>query len=411
MSKVRTDKKGRKLLPGESQRQDRKYEYKYQDALGVRRTVYSWRLSPSDPTPKGKRADLSLREKENLIKKELDAQVAPNGGNLTVLELVEKYVSQKRGVSHNTMTNYQFVINIITKEKFGQKRINTVKKSDAKGWLIKLQDDGRGWSTIHSIRGVVRPAFQMAIDDDLLNKNPFDFELKTVVTNDSVTREAITTAEENAFLEFIKNDDHYCKYYDGIFILFKTGLRVSEFVGLTIKDFDFDNDRIIVDHQLQRTSNMKYLVSDPKTGYGTRMIPMTTEVRACFKRIIENRTDPKVEPIVQGYSEFLFLDKNDKPTVALHWEKLFQRICKKYDKTHMKKLPKITPHVCRHTFCSNMAKAGMNPKALQYIMGHSDISITLNTYTHFSFKDAKEDMCKITEGIEATKKTRKKRAS
>ena len=58
-----------------------------------------------------------------------------------------------------------------------------------------------------------------------------------------------------------------------------------------------------------------------------------------------------------------------------------------------------------------MAKAGMNPKALQYIMGHSDISITLNTYTHFSFKNATEDMCKITEGIEATKKTREKRAS
>ena len=184
------------------------------------------------------------------------------------------------------MANYRFVINIIKKEAFGQKRIDKIKKSDAKEWLIKLQDDGRGYSTIHSVRGVVRPAFQMAVDDDLLNKNPFEFELNTVVVNDSVTREAITRKQERAFLEFVKNDNHFCKYYDGIFILFKTGLRISEFVGLTGKNIDFENNKIIVDHQLQRTRNMEYVIEDPKTDCGTRMVPMTPEVKACFERII-----------------------------------------------------------------------------------------------------------------------------
>ncbi len=145
MSEVRRDNKGRKLWTGESQRKDGKYEYKYQDAFGVRRTVYSWKLTPADTIPKGKRNDISLREKEKQIQKELDGNLAPNGGNLTVLELVEKYVGQKRGVRHNTMANYRFVINIIKKEVFGQKRIDKIKKSDAKEWLIKLQDDGRGY--------------------------------------------------------------------------------------------------------------------------------------------------------------------------------------------------------------------------------------------------------------------------
>ena len=239
MSEVRRDNKGRKLWTGESQRKDGKYEYKYQDAFGKRRTVYSWKLTPADTIRKGKRNDLSLREKEQQIQKELDANLVPNGGNLTVLQLVEKYVAQKKGVRHNTKANYNFVINIIKKEAFGQKRIDKIKIYDAKEWLIKLQDDGRGYSTIHSVRGVVRPAFQMAVDNDLLNKNPFNFELKTVVVNDSVTREAITRKQERAFLEFVKNDKHFCKYFDGIFILFKTGLRISEFVGLTFRDIDF----------------------------------------------------------------------------------------------------------------------------------------------------------------------------
>ena len=81
--------------------------------------------------------------------------------------------------------------------------------SDAKCWLIKLQKDGRGYSSIHSIRGVVRPAFQMAVDDDLIRKNPFEFQLATVVVNDSVTREAITRKQERAFLEFLANDKHF----------------------------------------------------------------------------------------------------------------------------------------------------------------------------------------------------------
>lgn len=398
MSEVRRDSKGRKLFNGESQRKDGKYEYKYQDARGKRKTVYSWKLTPADKVPAGKRNDISLREKEKQIQKDLNSNITPDGGDFTVLQLVEKYVSTKTGVRHNTRSNYNFVINVIKKEEFGQKRIDKVKSSDAKQWLIKMQQvDGRGYSSIHTIRGVVRPAFQMAVDDDLLVKNPFEFQLNTVVVNDSVTREAITRKQERDFLEFVKNDKHFCKYYDGIYILFKTGLRISEFVGLTKKNIDFENNRIIVDHQLQRTRNMQYVIEDTKTESGERMVPMTPEVKECFRRILDNRKNPKIEPMVEGYSGFLFLDKNGRPMVALHWEKYFQHIREKYNKIYKVQMPKVTPHVCRHTFCSNMAKSGMNPKTLQYIMGHSEIGVTLNTYTHLGYEDAEEEMLKVTE--------------
>lgn len=395
MSEIRKDSKGRRLATGESQDKDGRYRYKYNDAFGKRKSVYSWRLTESDPYPKGKRKDISLREKEKEVEKALRNAVATSGGNMTVLELVQKYISQKRGVKHNTQANYNFVINVIKKEDFGAKRIDKIKLSDAKTWLIKLQDDGRGYSSIHSIRGVVRPAFQMAVDDDLINKNPFEFQLATVVVNDSVTREAITRKQQREFLRFIKEDKHFCKYYDGIYILFHTGLRVSEFVGLTINDIEFDKERIKVDHQLQRTRNMKYEILTPKTEKGERYVPMQKDVADCFRRIIQNRKHPKIEPMIDGYSGFLFLDKNDMPMVALHWEKYFQHIREKNNSIYKVQMPCITPYVCRHTFCSNMAKSGMNPKTLQYIMGHSDIGVTLNTYTHLQFEDALVEMKKV----------------
>jgi site-specific recombinase XerD len=287
------------------------------------------------------------------------------------------------------------VVNIIKKEEFGRKRIDEVKFSDAREWLIKLQDDGKGYSSVHSIRGVVRPAFQMAVEDEILNKNPFDFQLAGVVVNDSVTREAITRKQERAFLEFVKNDKHFCRYYEGIYILFKTGLRISEFVGLTISDIDFKEHKIKVDHQLQRKRNMEYTIETPKTESGVRYVPMTDDVEKCFKKIISNRKKPDVEPMIDGYTGFLYLDKNEKPMVALHWEKYFQHIREKYNGIYKVQMPNVTPHVCRHTFCSNMAKSGMNPKTLQYIMGHSDISVTLNTYTHLQFDDAQSEMKKV----------------
>lgn len=395
MSEKRRDNRNRILRNGESQRKDGRYAYKYIDATGKQQFVYSWKLEKTDKLPEGKRDCLSLREKERQILRDLDDQIAPRGGEMTVLELVQKYIRQKTGVRPNTEAGYQTVVNILKQEKFGGMRIDRVKTSDAKCWLIRLQKDGRSYSSIHSIRGVVRPAFQMAVEDDLIRKNPFEFQLATVVVNDSVTREAISRKQERAFLEFVKNDKHFSRYYEGIYILLKTGLRISEFVGLTLADLDMVNRIITVDHQLQRTSKMEYIIEATKTTSGTRKIPMTDDVYACFERIIANRQKPKVEPIIGGKWGFLYLDKNGMPMVALHWEKYFQHICQKYNSIYKVPMPKVTPHVCRHTYCSNMAKSGMNPKTLQYLMGHSDIGVTLNTYTHISFEDAQKELQRV----------------
>lgn len=140
---------------------------------------------------------------------------------------------------------------------------------------------------------------------------------------------------------------------------------------------------------------MQYIIQAPKTESGVRYVPMTAEVEQCFRKIIENRVAPKVEPMVDGYTGFLYLDKNDMPMIALHWEKYMQHIREKYNSIYRVQMPKVTPHVCRHTFCSNMARSGMNPKTLQYIMGHSDISVTLNTYTHVGFEDAQDELKRV----------------
>ena len=200
---------------------------------------------------------------------------------------------------------------------------------------------GKSYSAIHSIRGVLRPAFQMAVDDDILRKNPFEFQLATVVVNDSVTREAITKKEEKLFLEFVRNDKHYSKYYDGMYILFKTGMRISEFTGLTLRDVDLENKTVNIDHQLQKTGTLVY-IDTTKTYAGKRVIPISDDVCGCFQRIIDNRKKVKVEPMIDGYSGFLCFDKDGKPMVAMHWEKYFKHAVEKYNRIYKSQLPSIT---------------------------------------------------------------------
>ena len=395
MSVKRRDSKNRVLRNGESQEADGRYRYRYNDINGNRRAVYSWRLVDTDPIPDGRNDNPPLREQERLIQRDLDSFIAPNGGETNVLQLVEKYTMLKTGVKHTTRAGYKTVINILKKEPFGMKRIDKVRLSDAKAWLIKLQQiDKRSYSSIHTIRGVLRPAFQMAVDDDLIRKNPFEFQLVTVVVNDSVRRDAITRQEERKFLEFVKNDKHFSKYYDGFYILFKTGMRISEFTGLTISDLDMENRTINIDHQLQKTGTLVY-IDTTKTYAGKRLIPMQDDVYECFKRILANRPEMKIEPMIDGYAGFLWFDKDGKPMIAMHWEKYFQHAVAKYNRIYRVQLPEITPHVCRHTYCSNMAKSGMNPKILQYLMGHSDISVTLNTYAHVKYEDTLEELARL----------------
>ena len=150
------------------------------------------------------------------------------------------------------------------------------------------------------------------------------------------------------------------------------------------------------------------IIETTKTDAGTRVLPITEDVAQMFQAIIEDRNAPKVEKSIDGYSGFLFCDDNGMPLVAMHWQHRFNHMVGRYNDIYRVQMPNITPHVCRHTYCSNMAKSGMNPKTLQYLMGHSDISVTMNVYTHIGFDDAEEELKRMEEFRKAQAEIEKK---
>ena len=138
-----------------------------------------------------------------------------------------------------------------------------------------------------------------------------------------------------------------------------------------------------------------YYIETPKTKSGIRQVPLSRETIQAFQRVMKKH--PKAEPfVIDGRSNFLFVNHKGKPKVAIDYNALFVRMVKKYNKHHKDNpLPHITPHTLRHTFCTRLASKNMNPKDLQYIMGHSNISITMNWYAHASIDTAKSEVQRL----------------
>ena len=289
MSKIRVDNAGRVLNVREYQRSDGRYVYKYMDE-GALRYVYSWTLNPEDDIPPRVKKGLSLREMEREIKGLSDwkSQGKALQDRITVLNLVDRYLLTKSNVKPSTKNGYITVRKLMAGDEFGKKSIDMVSIYDAKKWLADLQASGKSYSSIHTVRGVVNPAFQLAFEEKLIDRNPFDFPFSSVVSNDMKKREALSKSEEAEFISFVRSDDCYFKYYNIVYILFNTGLRISELCGLRISDIDFVHGCISVIRTLNRFEK-EYVITSPKTQSGIRKIPMSRTINSCMREVVDMR--------------------------------------------------------------------------------------------------------------------------
>ena len=290
----------------------------------------------------------------------------------------------------STVNGRNQLMETLKADKLGTMSIDKIKPSDAKAWALRMKEKGYAYQTINNYKRSLKAAFYTAINDDLVRKNPFNWNLNDVLENDTVPKTALTDKQTNALLSFVMSDTVYQKHYRAIVVLLNTGLRISELCGLTVKDIDFENSFINVDHHIIHDKD-GYRISPPKTENSIRKIPMLEPVRKALQEEIQNRKNTQLM-IVDGYADFIFLNQKGAPMYASSYSAMFSAMVKKYNKHHKEKLPAITPHTMRHTFCTNMANKKITPNTLQYIMGHKNISMTLGYYTHGSAETAMTEM-------------------
>lgn len=362
----RKDNKGKVLQKGETQRSDGLYVYRWTDCKGKRRSLYARTLN-------------ELRSKEaEQEKKDLAKGEAMYRGDITVGELAEICCGAKR-VKITTEKKRAFLLGVVNKTGFGLYEVADVRTSIAKKYLVALSEEYcYHYGTISAIKSFLHGVFQVAVEDDVILKNPFEFRLEYLIYDDRKKRTALSVEQSELVLRAFKEDKWYQHAYVDVLVLLRTGLRVSELYGLTFKDVDFANNRIHVNKQLHWMDG-RYVLMSTKSKAGNRTLAMTDEVRTAFLQKAREKR-PKKELMVDGHTGFIFLNQNNVPKTRKNLAGSMTNIQKKHPE--LSSTPKLTPHLLRHTFCTRMVEAKVEAKVLQVIMGHSDISTTLDVYTH-----------------------------
>ena len=363
----------------------KRYEYHYKGCFGKARVISSYRLEMTDQLPKGKRSSKSLREKEAEINAYLENNIDVDGAKLTLLEVVDRYLNflyNRKKLAHNTKVGYNVTVNTLKQYKLGYMEIGKIRPEHCEEWLADMKKKYRG-SSIQTQISLIKRTFEYALDYDYVAKNPF--RRITTDRSDSKKMKALSVEDMNRFLNFCLNDTHSSHCYDMLYVLFWSGLRASELCGLTLDNIDMDNRMIVVDKQLQCV-NHTHVVLPTKTMNGERIIPMTDGVYESFQRIIKNRyLKGDIEPVCfdeQGnaYEGFVFLATRSRKTIVRgHVEEYLQNCIKRFNNANPDNpIRKFEPHICRHTFATNMQY--LPPKTLQYILGHGNIATTMDNY-------------------------------
>lgn len=386
----RKDNKGRVLEKGESQRKDGLYVYQYNDISGKRKSVYAKTLS-------------DLRKQEKQIRRDLEDNINTAAAEITLNEQFEMYMSLKTQLANSTRQNYLDLWNSNVKDSFlGGTKLCNIKKSDILRFYNSLKARGLKYSTLKMFECMISPCLELAVDDDIIRKNPCRGCLDGF-SNDSVEKMSLTVLEQETLLDFVRQSKVYSVYYPMIVFMIGTAVRCGEAIGLTWGDVDFKKKEINIDHQLiykKQNGAYGFYADSPKTNAGIRIIPMTREVCEALKtqRELQMSKGWRTSVEIGGYSNFVFSTKNNNPIMPSAVNNILLNIvnkCNQCTSEDGRSLPHISAHTLRHTGCTRMAEAGVDPKVLQYIMGHSRMDVTMEVYNHVSAERNRAEIDKM----------------
>jgi len=401
-AKSRKDSKGRVLRTGEYERKDGYYMYQYMDVNRERRTFYA------DDLP-------ALREKEKTANRDKEDGIDGYAGATTTLNAAfDRYIGGKLELKQSTRTNYIYLYDHYIRPTFGNRKLIKIKYSDVKEFYYSLMKEYRFKPrSMESIHTIIHPTLTMAVRDNIIRNNPAAGvmgELKKSNAWGKTRRHALTLEQQQAFMRYTAKSPIYAHWLPLFTVLLGTGARIGEALGLRWQDLDFDNRLISINHnlvyRLQDSGVCENHITTPKTQAGIRTIPMIEDVYEAF--MTEQCTQMETgfnSQIIDGYSGFVFTNRFGNVHVPMTINRAIKRIYEAYNKEEKerakkeKRMPVLIPHFSchhlRHTFCTRFCENETNLKVIQEIMGHSDITTTMDIYAEATEVKKKESLSNL----------------
>lgn len=384
---VRFDSNRTRLKTGETQRPNGTYAYRWSTPDGKRHSIYAPTLE-------------KLREQEEQIIVDKHDGIRSDVKSITVNEMFDLWCQLKRGIKDSTFKNYIYMYELFVKPSFGKNRLVQVKKSDVRKFYNSLAD-GKVLkiATIDNVHNVLHQVFQVAVDDGMIRQNPTDNMLKELKLSHGFEREkkeALTVAQQKLFFDYMLSHPKDTHWYPVFYVMANTGMRVGEITGLRWSDIDLKKGIIRVNHTLvyynhRDEKGCYFSINTPKTKAGEREIPMTEGVKQAFlmEREFQSQAEISSKSRVDGYDDFIFVNRYGDVQNQGNLNKALRRMMRDCNDEILEKygadsdpvlLPQFSCHILRHTFATRLCESGANLKFIQSILGHADVSTTMNIY-------------------------------
>lgn len=400
------DLKGRTLRSGERQRSNGRYEYRFVATDGAIQSLYSWRLVETDPTPPGKRPCEPLRNLEKKIQEmELKGLDTGKSSTMTLNAAFENYVNLHPKWKPTTAALRRSIYRNHIEPVFGQRKVTDIRQSQIKQLYIDMQrKKGLSFGTVRSVHELIVSIFEYLVMDDIVLKNPARKALDGVELNPVQKRHALTVHQQDLLLDYLCNAKQHWYWRPLIIFLNGTGLRIGEVCALRWRHIDFESNVITVEDNLisYYDENNRHCIdiTTTKTEAGERKVPLFKDVKAVLlEKYTADRfashgtltpdsfvfTTTRMGQLQPGYADIIIRN------IVKSYNAMEEEIAAKEHRVP-DLLPKVTPHVLRHTFCTRLCEQGINIKALQSIMGHADFAVTMNIYTEATQEFVQHDV-------------------
>lgn len=373
--------KGKELGVGFTQRQDGRYECKF-TLNGKRKTLYDNNFS-------------KLRKKVNDVKYEAEHGICGNFEKIT-LDDWHKIWRETYKVGHvkeSTLEVYDTNYRVYIKDKLGCFLVKDIKPAMIQSLINQLYKSGLASGTIQLTRAILLNMLEYAVQEDLIVKNP----CHNLQIPKKPKKEKMVLTKDQEII-FLREAELSSSYYPIFFIALSTGMRVNEILGLTWEDINFKESMLSINRTLVFIRR-KVTFQTPKTLKSKRVIPMNSKLKTLLANHKRNQNNLKMEhperwePYDMMYANnLIFTTKNGKPVNYLDLNKGIKRILgninrkesiqAKEEKREPILIENFTMHSLRHTFATKCFELGIEPKIVQEILGHSNISMTMNIYTH-----------------------------